>query len=265
MSERLLVAVRGGGDLGTGVALRLQRAHFRVVVLEAPQPTVIRRAVAFAAAVYDGSVAVEDTTARLARFDDDLASIGARGEVPVLVDPQAASLSRLRPAALVDAIMAKRNTGTRIDAAPIVVALGPGFVAGGDCHAVVETNRGHSLGRVYYSGSAQADTGTPGTLGSEDAKRALRAPGGGEFRALKKIGERVTKGEVVGRVGELPIAAQIAGVLRGVLHDGLTVSAGMKVADVDPRGMAEHCFTVSDKSWAVGGGVLEAVLHLRRI
>ena len=263
MDERLLTVIRGGGDLGTGVALRLRRAGFRVAILETPQPTVIRRAVAFASAVYDGSIVVEETTARLARIDDDFDPIWDRGEIPVLVDPGASILPRLRPDALIDAILAKRNLGTRLSDAPIVVALGPGFTAGVDCHAVVETNRGHNLGRVYYAGSTQADTGVPGTIGGQDAKRALRAPGDGVFQASKKIGERVTKGEVIGRVGEWPVVSDIGGVLRGVLHDGLAVPAGMKVADVDPRGVVEHCFTVSDKAWSVGGGVLEAVLHLQ--
>ncbi len=262
MRDRLLVVVRGGGDLGTGVALRLRRAGFRVAVLEAPQPTAIRRAVALASAVYDGSIVVEGIVARGVRIDDDLDSIWAHGEVPVVVDPGASSLARLQPDALVDAIMAKRNLGTRIADAPIVVALGPGFTVGVDCHAVVETNRGHHLGRVYYAGSAQRDTGVPGAIGGQDALRALRAPVEGMFQASKQIGDRVVKGDVIGRVGESPVVAQIDGVLRGVLHDGLTIPADTKVADVDPRGVVEHCFTVSDKAWAVGGGALEAVLYL---
>ncbi|MGH2592066.1 MAG: selenium-dependent molybdenum cofactor biosynthesis protein YqeB, partial [Anaerolineae bacterium] len=243
-----LAVIRGGGDLGTGVALRLHRARLRVAILETTQPTVIRRAVGFASAVYDGSIVVEDTTARLTRIDDDFDPIWDRGEIPVLVDPDASVLPRLQPDALIDAILAKRNLGTRLSDAPIVVALGPGFTAGVDCHAVVETNRGHNLGRVYYAGSAQADTGVPGTIGGQDSKRALRAPGDGAFQASKKIGERVTKGEVIGRVGAWPVVSDIDGVLRGVLHDGLAVLAGMKVADVDPRRVVEHCFTVSDKA-----------------
>ena len=261
MADQLLAVIRGGGDLGTGVALRLHRAGLRVTVLETPQPTVIRRAVAFASAVYDGSIVVEETTARLALIDDDLDAIWRRGEIPVLVDPYASSLARLHSDALVDAIMAKRNLGTRLTDAPIVVALGPGFTAGVDCHAVVETNRGHNLGRVYYTGSAQADTGVPGTIGGQDAKRALRAPGDGVFHALKAIGDRVTHGETVARVGGMSVVSEIDGVLRGVLHDGLMVAADIKVADIDPRGVVEHCFTVSDKAWAVGGGVLEGALH----
>ncbi len=259
----LFVVVRGGGDLGTGVALRLHRAGIRVAVLEIAQPTVIRRTVAFASAVYDNSIVVEGVTARLMDVDDDLDHVWARGEMPVVVDPEASILARLRPDGLVDAIMAKRNTGTRLDDAPIVVALGPGFTAGVDCHAVVETNRGHHLGRVYYEGAAQANTGTPGAVGGQSAQRVVRAPAAGVFEALMKIGDRVAEGATLGRVGAQPANAQIDGVLRGILHSGLAVSPGMKVADVDPRGNVENCFTVSDKSWAVGGGALEALLHLR--
>ena len=262
MTDRLSVVLRGGGDLATGVALRLHRAGFRITVLEIPQPTVIRRAVAFASAVYDGSTVVEGVTARLVRLDDDLEPIWGAGEAPVVVDPDASILARLRPDALVDAIMAKRNLGTHIDDAPIVVALGPGFTAGVDCHAVVETNRGHSLGRVYYAGTAEANTGVPGAVGGQDALRVVRAPADGVFQSLRTIRDRISRGDSIGRVEDFAVTSQIDGVLRGILHDGLIVHAGMKVADVDPRGVVEYCFTVSDKAWAVGGGVLEAILHL---
>ena len=187
VTDRLTVVIRGGGDLATGVALRLHRAGCRVVVLEIPQPTAIRRAVAFASAVYDGSTVVEGVTARLARLDDDLEPIWRSDETPVVVDPGASILSRLRPDALVDAMMAKRNLDTRIDDAPIVVALGPGFVAGVDCHAVVETNRGHSLGRVYYTGRAEANTGAPSAVGGQGALRVVRAPADGVFQGLRNI------------------------------------------------------------------------------
>ncbi|HET7091561.1 MAG TPA: selenium-dependent molybdenum cofactor biosynthesis protein YqeB, partial [Anaerolineae bacterium] len=210
MTDRLSVVIRGGGDLATGVALRLHRAGFRITVLEIPQPTVIRRAVAFASAVYDGSTVVEGVTARLMRLDDDLEPMWRSGEAPVVVDPDASILARLRPDALVDAIMAKRDPsaalraglGTHIDGAPMVVALGPGFTAGVDCHAVVETNRGHSLGRVYYAGTAEANTGVPGAVGGQDALRVVRAPVDGVFQGLRKIGDRVSRGDSIGRVGD---------------------------------------------------------------
>lgn len=265
MAESLRVVIRGGGDLGTGVALRLWRAGCRVAILEAPQPTVIRRAVAFASAVYEWSMTVEGATARLADSAAEVESIWRGDEIPVLIDPDASLVEWLQAEALIDAILAKRNLGTRIDDAPIVVALGPGFTAGVDCHAVIETNRGHNLGRVYYSGSAEPNTGMPGTIGGQSAKRALRAPIDGVFRASKRIGDRVSAGEAVAQVETQPVIAEIAGVLRGILYDGLAVTAGMKVADVDPRGVVAHCFSVSDKAWAVGGGALEAVLHLKML
>ncbi|GBD09238.1 hypothetical protein HRbin22_01487 [Candidatus Thermoflexus japonica] len=254
------VAVKGGGDLGTGAILRLHRAGFRVWVTELPQPLAIRRAVAVASAVYEGAITVEGHTARRVADPSEFPALWERGEIPVLVDPGGESIRRLRPEVVVDAIMAKRNTGTSIEDAPVVVALGPGFTAGVDCHAVVETARGHDLGRVYYTGSALPDTGIPGTIGGHDVLRVLRAPCAGRFRGIRRIGDRVEAGEIVAYVDETPIRTAIAGVLRGLLFDGLEVTPGMKVGDVDPRAEARHCFTVSDKAWAVGGGVLEAVL-----
>ncbi|MGB9890740.1 MAG: selenium-dependent molybdenum cofactor biosynthesis protein YqeB [Anaerolineae bacterium] len=258
------VVVKGGGDLGTGVAWRLHRCGFRVLVTETAQPTVIRRTVAFASAVYEGTITVDGVPARRVEDEAGIQAAWAADEVPVVVDPQAEWVRRLRPLAVVDAIMAKRNTGTRITDAPIVVALGPGFVAGVDCHAVVETNRGHNLGRVILEGSAEPDTGVPGTVGGESARRVLRAPVAGVFRSVRAIGDRVRAGEVVAYVDDTPVLALLDGVLRGLLHDGLTVPAGMKVGDVDPRAVVAHCFTISDKALAVGGGVLEAVLFLAR-
>lgn len=255
------VAVKGGGDLGTGAVLRLRRAGFRVWVTELPRPLAIRRAVAVASAVYEGVVTIEGHTARRVEDPSAFPAVWARGEIPVLVDPEGESIRSLRPEVVVDAIMAKRNTGTALTDAPVVVALGPGFVAGVDCYAVVETARGHDLGRVYYTGSALPDTGIPGTLGGHDVLRVLRAPCAGLFRGVRRIGDRVEAGEVVAFVGETPVRTAIAGVLRGLLADGLEVTPGMKVGDVDPRAEVRHCFTVSDKAWAVGGGVLEAVLR----
>nr|HID14884.1 EF2563 family selenium-dependent molybdenum hydroxylase system protein [Anaerolineae bacterium] len=264
MTIRNPVVVKGGGDLGTGVAWRLHRCGFRVLVTETRQPTVIRRAVAFASAVYEGSITVDGVTARLVREDAGIAAAWAAGEVPVLVDPEGAVMRRLQPDAVVDAILAKRNIGTTINDAPIVVALGPGFTAGVDCHAVVETNRGHNLGRVILEGSAEPNTGVPGTVGGEGARRVLRAPAEGIFQAARAIGDRVRAGEVVAYVDDTPVRSQLDGVVRGLLHDGLRVRPGMKVGDVDPRGIVSHCFTISDKALAVGGGVVEAILYLSR-
>jgi xanthine dehydrogenase accessory factor len=287
-----LAIICGGGDLGTGAALRLHRAGWRVVITERLQPLVIRRTVAFASAIYDGSIEVEGVIGRRIHSDQieqEAEACWAADQIPVIVDPDRTAAAQLRPIALINAIMAKRNTGTQLTDAPIVVALGPGFTAGVDCHAVVETQRGHYLGRVYYQGTAQPDSGTPGNLGGQDALRVVRAPVGGIFYAQRKIGDRLKAGEVIGRVitvdvsltdsaaGRLAaidrdasqplgivVKTKLEGVLRGVLHDGLKISTHTKIADVDPRGEVEYCFSVSDKSWAVGGGALEAVLYLKQ-
>lgn len=254
-----LVVVKGGGDLATGIAHRLFRAGFPVVVTEIGQPTVIRRTVAFAAAAYDGEAAVEGVSAVLSQPDDVLGVIGRRA-IPVLVDPTAACVGRFRPAAVVDAVMAKVNTGTSLTDAPVVIGVGPGFAAGVDVHAVIETQRGHDLGRVITSGPAAADTGVPGEIGGYGRERLIKAPCPGVFKAGAAIGDIVGPDQVVAHVGDTPVRATIGGVLRGLLHSGLMVSAGMKVGDVDPRCQVAHCFSISDKARAVGGGVLEALL-----
>jgi len=269
MLEDILVVVKGGGDLATGVVHRLHRAGMPVVVTELAQPTVIRRAVAVASAVYEGQVEVEGLVARLAESDQDPKGfkskpLGFWGQVPVVIDPRGEVITRLRPTVVVDAIMAKRNTGAAITDAPIVIGLGPGFTAGVDVHAVVETNRGHHLGRVILSGSAEPHTGVPGPTAGFTADRVLRAPCEGAFTGQRRIGDPVEAGEAVAYVAGQPVVAKISGVLRGLLADGLPVKAGMKVGDVDPRGVREHCFTISDKARAIGGGVLEAILYLLR-
>ena len=257
----MLVVIRGGGDLATGTALRLYRAKMQVVICETASPTSIRRTVCFSEAVRLGETTVEGVTARRAVLSE-VPGLLAGGIVPVLVDPDAACVGTLRPDAVVDAILAKRNLGTVIDMAPIVVAAGPGFTAGEDCHAVVETMRGHYLGRVIYSGSALPNTAVPGLIGGFAGERVLRAPGDGLFRGVREIGDTVLPGDVVGYVGGAPMACTIGGVLRGLLADGVAVHRGMKCGDVDPRCARDHCFCASDKALAVGGGVLEAILHL---
>ncbi len=257
----VVILMRGGGDLATGVALRLKRAGFPLAVLELPRPLVVRRAVALASAVHQGSIEVEGVRGVLASsVEAARALLWDDHTVPVLVDPTGETLSAFAPTVLVDARMAKRNIDTRMDQAPLVVALGPGFEAGRDCHAVVETNRGHWLGRVYWQGSAEPDTGTPGVVAGHGAERVLRAPVAGTVRALAEIGQQVDAGQVVAEVEGVPVRAPFPGVVRGLIADGTQVPAGLKIGDIDPRGKREHCFTVSDKALAVGGGVLEAVL-----
>lgn len=254
-----LVVVRGAGDLATGCIVRLVRSGFRVVALETARPTAIRRAVSLSEAVYDGAAVVEGVRAFLCERVPE--RWGAR-EVPVLVDPEAGSVALLGPLAVVDAVVAKRNLGTRIDMAPVVVGLGPGFTAGRDVHAVVETNRGHDLGRVLLEGGAEEDTQVPGIVGGEGKDRVLRAPASGAVVAFRAIGDAVRAGEPVLSVGGVEARSAFDGVLRGLVRPGLEVPAGLKVADVDPRGVRAHCFSVSDKARAVGGGALEAILAL---
>ena len=258
----MLILIRGAGDIASGIAIRLHRSGFAVVMTDTARPTAIRRMVSFSGAIISGSQRVEDVTARLARSADETAGILGGGDIAVLVDEGCACLEALRPDAVVDAILAKRNLGTTMDMAPAVIGVGPGFTAGVDCHAVVETMRGHTLGRVYYEGSALPNTAVPGLIGGFAGERVLRAPADGVFRQLREIGELVESGETVGTVDGKPMRCTIGGVLRGILADGTPVTRGMKSGDVDPRGNVENCYTVSDKALAVGGGALEAVLRL---
>ena len=259
----MLALIRGAGDLATGIALRLWRSGIRVVLTDLERPTAIRRTVAFSEAIVYGETTVEDVTARPAANADEARALLAQGIVPVLADPGCACREALAPDALVDAILAKRNLGTRITDAPVVVGVGPGFTAGEDCRAVIETMRGHTLGRVIWSGSAVPNTGVPGNIGGYTIERVMHSPCAGEFRALRQIGDTVEAGETVAAVGGEPLCAKITGTLRGILPEGFYVPRkGFKSADVDPRCRLFHCFTASDKALAVGGGVLEAVLML---
>lgn len=259
-----IILIRGGGDLASGVALRLFRSGFPLLMTELPRPLMVRRTVSFGEAVNEGRMEVEGIRAVLA---DDieaaermLLSRGSERAIPVIVDPEALCRERLRPLVVVDAIMAKRNLGTRMTDAPLVIALGPGFTAGIDCHAVVETNRGHRLGRAIYEGGAEPDTGMPGDVGGKTVERILRSPCEGLIEGAAEIGERLASGQLVATVDGREVRARTDGVLRGLIRPGSRVSAGLKIGDVDPRARREHCFLVSDKSLAIGGGVLEAVM-----
>jgi xanthine dehydrogenase accessory factor len=274
MDKAKLVVIKGAGDLASGIALRLVHAGFSPVMTEVRAPTAVRRTVCFSEAVYNGRARVEEVTAVLVRTIDEIDEIDAmsacmaRKEIALFVDEKAEIVRRINPAAVVDAIMAKRNTGTKITDAKTVVGVGPGFTAGDDCHAVVETSRGHTLGRVIYEGGAIPNTGIPGNIGGYTIERLLRTNASGIFTARKRIGDFVHRGEVVAEtVPEhnlgvpVPITAAIDGILRGILPSGIPVPQGMKAGDIDPRCEKDHCFTVSDKALAVAGGVLEALLH----
>ena len=257
----MLVLIRGAGDLATGIALRLFRSHLRVVMTDLPQPTAIRRTVCFSQAILYERYTVEDVTAVHARTQQDVRRILSGGQIPVLADPQASCQTWLRPDVLVDAILAKKNLGTAITDAPLVIGVGPGFCAGRDCHAVVETMRGHTLGRVIRQGEPLPNTNIPGLIGGFAGERVMRAPDDGIFHQLLDIGAHVQPGDIAGTVNGTPMRCTIAGVVRGILPEGTPVHKGMKSGDVDPRGKEEYCATASDKAIAIGGGVLQAILE----
>jgi len=257
--NNILVIIRGGGDLATGVAVRLFRAGFSVIILEIDRPTVIRLPVSFARTVYEGEAIIEGIEAVLISSWEEAEKITKLNKVPVFVDPKGSCIKKLSPTVLVDAILAKRNLGTRKDQAPLVIGLGPGFTAEEDVDVIIETKRGHNLGRVYYHGQAAPDTGVPGEVGGESKRRLLRAPADGKIIPLHKIGDLVKAGEVIAEVEGVPLKAEISGVLRGLIYPESWVTKGAKVGDIDPRGIREYCFTVSDKARSLGGAVLEAI------
>ena len=276
MKKKDLIVVRGAGDLATGTIHRLKKAGFRLLVLEAEHPAAIRRQVALSEAVYAGSARVEDVEA--VRMDVDLAEKKNRKEllepemeriwkkdgVPVLVDPAGLSIAALRPAVVVDAILAKKNLGTTKEMAPLVIALGPGFTAGQDVDVVIETKRGHNLGRVIRSGSAVPNTGIPGIIGGYGKERVMHAQAEGILRNAASIGDIVEARAVIAEIetenGTVPVEASFSGLLRGLIRDGYPVTKGFKIADIDPRKEElQNCFTISDKARCIAGSVLEVI------
>lgn len=255
-----LVFLRGGGDLASGVAYRLHKAGLRVLIAELAQPLHVRRTVAFADAVYTGETEVEGIRARLANGADEVSAIQDAGQIALLVDPQANVIETLKPLVLVDARMLKRMPESGLGAAPLVIGLGPGFVAGESCHAVIETMRGHDLGRVIWQGGPQPDTGVPGSIAKYNRDRVLRAPADGQVQAQFAIGDRIKAGQMIAEVAGQPVTAPFDGVLRGLVHPDLLVNQGMKIGDLDSRNDPAYIDRISDKALAIGGGVLEAVL-----
>ena len=264
-----LIIVRGGGDLATGTIYKLKKSGFPVLILEVENPSAIRRNVAFSEAIYQGQQTVEEMTCFRAESLQQAEDFLQEDKLTILVDPKGEAIAKLKPVAMVDAIIAKRNLGTAKTMAPVTVALGPGFVAGEDVDAVVETKRGHNLGRVIWSGSAAPNTGVPGLIGGCGKARVMHSPAQGILKNVKKITDTVTKGEVIAVIETgsdmVPVEASLDGILRGLIRDGYPVTKGFKIADIDPRSEEyENCFTISDKARCIAGGVLEAILQLKK-
>lgn len=258
LNERRIV-VRGAGDLASAIGWRLTMAGFKVIMTETARPLAVRRHVSFCEAVWDQAAEVQGLRACRIESPEDAEEVLKRREIPILVDPNLEGLSELAPHVLVDAVMAKKNLGVRMDMAPLVIGVGPGFRAGRDVHMAVESKRGHNLGRVLTEGEPAPDTGVPGVIGGYAAERVLRAPADGVFETRVELGAMISAGEIVAEVAGSPLRSEIGGLLRGLIRPGLDVKRGLKVGDVDPRGDISYLDTISDKGLAIAGGVLEAV------
>ena len=262
MTDKLII-VRGGGDLATGIIHRLHRAGFLVLILETEKPAAIRRQVSFCEAIYEGSATVEDVTAVKINDISEIPSIHAKNQIPVIVDPSGHCIQILKPAMVLDAIIAKKNLGTNRSMAPVTVAVGPGFTAGEDVDFVVESMRGHNLGRIFTSGTALPDTKVPGNIGGYTSERVLHANAAGIMRNICHIGDIVKQGQLVAEIitedgTAIPVPATIPGIIRGLIRDGYKVPIGFKIADIDPRvDQLKNCFTISDKARCIAGSVLE--------
>lgn len=255
-----LILIRGGGDIASGIAYRLHKAGLKVLIAELPEPLSVRRKVSFSEAIYDGEITIEGITGRLAKPDHVFPTI-SKNEIPVLIDPDLNILkSQLPISVLVDARLTKRPPDIGLDAAKLVIGLGPGFTAAKNCHAVIETHRGHTLGRVYWEGSALADTGIPEQVLNYRAERVLRAPADGDLVAHGDIGDHFDKGETIAEVDGIQLTAPFDGCLRGLIRPRLNVKKGLKIGDLDPRDDPSYCTMISDKSLTLGGSVLEAIL-----
>lgn len=260
-----IIIIRGAGDIASGIAHRLHRCGFRVILTEIEKPLVVRRFASFANAVLEGEAVLEGIRAVKAYFIEDIQNIWCDADIPILCDRQCSIIEDIKPLVVVDAILAKRNTGTHRGMAPITIGVGPGFEAEVDVDAVIETHRGHNLAKVIFKGSADADTGIPGSIMGYSLERLLKAPSDGVIRNVLEIGNFVKKGDIIAYIAGEPVVSLIDGVVRGLIADGHVVQKGLKIGDVDPRGIKENCFTISDKSRSVAGGVLEAILYLKRM
>lgn len=257
----LAILIRGGGEVASGVAHRLAQAHFRVCMTETSQPLAVSRGTTFSEAVFDGVKTIEGVTAELVSVSpEEIYRVWQQGNIPLVIDPEATVKEKINPDVLVDATMAKKNLGTKLTDAPLVIGLGPGFRAGRDVHIVVETNHSNNLGKVILEGEAEKNTGTPVAIGGLTKERVVWAPEAGIFTTNKQIGDSVDVHQIVGWVGNQPVQAPISGILRGLMKNGVMVSEGSKLIEIDPVNDRTICYTIRDKMRAIGGGVLEAIL-----
>ena len=263
--KKNLIIVRGGGDIATGTIYKLYQSRFPVLVLEIANPSCIRRTISFCEAVFDKKVEVEGVTAKRAESLEDAFAIYGQGQIPVMIDENGSMIQEVQPPVVVDAILAKRNLGTKITDAPAVIGVGPGFCAGKDVDAVIETQRGHNLGRVIYEGEAAPNTGIPGMIGGYAKERVIHASATGKLHILRQIGEIVEPGDILADIEGTPVETVIGGVIRGMIREGYPVTKGFKMADIDPRlNEYENCFTISDKARCIAGGVVEAYFVLKQ-
>ena len=259
----MMILIKGAGDLATGIAYRLKKSGFDIVMTEIDKPTTVRRTVAFSQAVFDNEIVIEGIKGVKVNNINEIYKEINQGNIPIIIDEKAEIIKELKPDVVVDAIIAKKNLGTSIEDAPIVIGVGPGFEAKVDCHLVVETKRGHYLGKVIEEGSAIPNTGVPGNIGGYTKERIIRASSNGKIKPVVSIGDFVKKGDVVAYVDGVEVLAQIDGIVRGMLQEGIEVFKGMKSGDIDPRCEKDHCFTISDKARSIGGGVLEAIMYMK--
>lgn len=257
-----LVVLRGGGDLASGIAHRLKRSGFKVVILDIEKPLCIRRKVSFSEAIYSGQMEIEGILGVKVNSLEEIYEQLDKSNIPVYIDENAEIIKELKPDVLVDAILAKKNLGTHRDMAPITIGIGPGFEAGVDVDFVIESNRGHDLGRVIEKGSASANTGLPGVIMGYSGERVIRATATGNIRHYAELGDIVEKGQLISKIGQTLIYAKISGIIRGLIKDGTPVEEGLKIGDIDPRGYNIDPDTISDKARSIGGGVLEAILYI---
>ena len=261
--REMIIVIKGAGEMASAVAWRLYVANLKkILMLETDKPLAVRREVSFCEAIHTGSQIVEEVEAVQVHGLADIHQTWEKGQIAVATDPQWHLVERIHPHVVVDAILAKKNLGTHIQEAQLVIGLGPGFEAGRDVHMVVETNRGHNLGRIITVGSAEPNTGIPGPIDGYSEERILRAPNAGKFRARRAIGDFVNADEIIGFVQEAEVRSRIGGVVRGLIRSETSVPSGLKLGDIDPRGLTQNCYTISDKARAIGGTVLEALMRV---